>query len=285
MKKKKKKNLTQIIGLSGLGILIAGLVLSVVLQNVSLPVDNAEFIFAGTEEDADCSIFLSNGSCVVIDAGESTDADHIVRLLKKNGVSEIDYLIITHPDKDHIGSVTALLEKFSLKSIVTPYYGQFNAAYSEILKKAEALNVRHETVTDVVTLKAGDLKMTVYPPHESFYEIDNEYSLVVSVNHGDVNLLMTGDIEKQRIAEMENVKLPKISLMKVPYHGRSSNASADYIRRVSPKFAIVNAASPESKIEKALNKLGIQYYCTVGRDVYFTSDGKNLSFSEVKELN
>ena len=66
----------------------------------------AKFLFAGTKEDADCSSLLSGDTCVVIDTGEEEDAPHILELLKDNKVEKINCLILTHPDKDHIGGAS-----------------------------------------------------------------------------------------------------------------------------------------------------------------------------------
>ena len=265
--------LTQLIGIAGLSVLVLGFIISILINRLPSRVDSARFIFAGTVNDADCSILLSDGHCVIIDTGEETDSEHIVSLLKENGVETIDYIILTHPDKDHIGGAGKILDSFQVLSVITPYYGQYSSVYTSLTKKIDELDIERIVLTDTKQYKCGDLKLTVYPPEESFYDDDNEYSLVTLVNHGKVNLLFAGDICKTRISEIEDIVFPEISILKVPYHGRSSNASADFIRRISPQYAIINAANAESKIEKTLNKLGCESFCTVGSDWSFTSDG------------
>ena len=269
--------LSQIIGIIGLTALILGFLVSLIWSSIPKNVDEADFIFAGTVNDADCTILVSKGHCVIVDSGEAEDGSHIVELLQKYGVETVDCLILTHPDKDHIGGADAILDNFPVSQVICPHYGQYNSIYTALNKRIDTEGITRTVITDATQIKCGDLKLTIFPPQETFYDDDNDYSLVTLVNHGSVNLLLTADICKVRIGELESSPFPNIQLLKVPYHGRSSNASADFIRRISPDIAVVTAAKAESKIEKTLNKLGCDIYCTVGADRVFRSDGKVIS--------
>ena len=99
------------------------------------------------------------------------------------------------------------------------------------------------------------------------------------VEHGNVNMFFPGDAEKIRLKELSAISLPDIDLLKVPYHGRSSSASSDFVQRINAPIAIVNAESAESKIQKALEKTGAAVYYTVGSDHCFTSDGETLTYT------
>lgn len=279
MKKRISKiGLTRWIGIIGLSVLVLALVASLLIQNIQAPVADAELLFIGTTEDADCTVLLSQDCCLMVDTGVSADAPHITEVLKEHGVETIDCLILTHPDQDHIGGASALLKSFSITQVITPYYGQYNSLYNSLLKEIDALEgTERLTLTAVKNLRLGDLRITLYPPEKNFYDGDNDYSIVTLVNHGGVNILLAGDIEKQRITELADVDFPEIQLLKVPYHGRSSNASADFIRRIAPKLAVVNAAEPESKIRKVLSKMDAEIFCTVGQDAFFLSDGETVS--------
>ena len=52
---------------------------------------------------ADSMIIRTPQSTVIIDCGEKGDGKEIVSLLEDEGVTTVDYLIITHYDKDHVG--------------------------------------------------------------------------------------------------------------------------------------------------------------------------------------
>ena len=60
-------------------------------------------------KDADCIVITTENSNIVIDTGESDDKDVILNYLKQNKISNIDYLILTHVDKDHIGGAPKII--------------------------------------------------------------------------------------------------------------------------------------------------------------------------------
>ncbi len=271
-----KLGLPRAVGIAGLALLVIVFFVSMFFQNRKLELHNADIIFAGTENDADCCILISDGSCLVIDTGEEADGPHIVKLLKDKGVETINCLILSHPDNDHIGGASLLADNFDIEMVIMPYYGKYRISYTSLLKKFTETGAEQIFPAKESALSVGELSLTVYPPENSYYDQDNDYSLAVLVEHGKVNMFFPGDAEKTRLKELSTVSLPEIDLLKVPYHGRSSSASSDFVQRIAAPIAIVNAASAESKIQKALEKTGAAVYYTVGSDHFFTSDGETL---------
>ncbi len=274
-----KLGLPRAVGIAGLALLVIVFFVSMIFQNRKLELHNADIIFAGTENDADCCIMISDGSCLVIDTGEEADGPHIVKLLKDKGVETINCLILSHPDNDHIGGASLLADNFDIEMVIMPYYGKYRISYTSLLKKFTETGAEQIFPAKESALSVGELSLTVYPPENSYYDQDNDYSLAVLVEHGKVNMFFPGDAEKTRLKELSTVSLPEIDLLKVPYHGRSSSASSDFVQRIAAPIAIVNAASAESKIQKALEKTGAAVYYTVGCDHRFTSDGETLTYT------
>ena len=80
------------------------------------------YIYSG---QADCTaIRLPNDKVMVIDAGEETDGKMVTTYLNNaffdSGENTIDYFIITHTDKDHIGGAKVLLENYDVKTVYRP---------------------------------------------------------------------------------------------------------------------------------------------------------------------
>lgn len=271
-----KFGLPRLVGIAGLALLIILFLVSLLFQNRKLTIGNADIIFVGTENDADCCIMISDGSCLVIDTGEETDGPHIAEILKEKGIETINCLILSHPDNDHIGGASLLSDEFEIEMVIMPYYGKYRIGYTSLLKKFTEIGAEQIFPAKESSLSVGDLRITVYPPENTYYDQDNDYSLAVLVEHGYVNMFFPGDAEKVRLKELSSVSLPDITLLKVPHHGRSSSASSDFIQRIAAPIAIVNAASAEAKIQKALEKTGATVYYTVGSDHFFTSDGETL---------
>lgn len=263
----------RILGVCVLCVLLAGGLLLFGEKEVT---QTARVLFAGTQEDADCAILLSLDTCVVIDTGEEQDAEHILELLEKEGVEQIDCLILTHPAQEHIGGAHTLIESMSVQMIVVPYYGEQKDNYDMLLADAKELGISILTPARSRELNYGELSFRIWPPQETYYEKDNDYSLAVLVRHGDVEMFFAGDAQKKRMEEISTYNLPQVDLYKVSCHGRNLTAGAQFIEEICPQYAIVTSVAPEREIEQPLLSVGAQIVCTGKKDALFVSDGKTI---------
>ncbi len=271
-----KKSLTvilRILGVCGLAVLLgAGWYC---LEAVE-PTGEAKAVFAGTAEDADCTILLSSGSCVLIDTGEAADASHIRELLREYGAERIDCMILTHPDKDHIGGASALLEEFTVAQMIVPYFSGEKEAYELLLAQAGQLRVPVQTLSRDRQYRFGEWDIRVFPPEKFYYEKTNEYSLAVLAEHGESRMFLAGDAQKERMQELLGLKLSDMDVYKAAHHGRDSKECIEMIEKLKPEYGIVTAKKPEKKTREAFEAAGSKIICTVPEDVIFISDGRTI---------
>ena len=65
------------------------------------------------------SIFINNNDyTMLIDAGNNSDGENIVKFLKDKNISDIDVVLGTHPHEDHIGSLDKVIDSFDIKNII-----------------------------------------------------------------------------------------------------------------------------------------------------------------------
>lgn len=247
--------------------------------------DEARFLFAGTQRDADCAILLSRDQCVLIDTGEAADAEHILNLLEEEKVGQIDCMILTHPDQDHVGGAAAILEALPVKQIITPYFPGKKTAYQTAMDRAEELRIPVFTLSRDRQFVFGELKLRIFPPEKFYYDNSNNYSLAVLAEHGEVSLFFTGDAERARLTELLEIKLPKkIDLYKAAHHGRSSQKGAELIAALTPKAAVITAEKAEPQIASAFAQEGTELYSALGQDVIFHSDGSSLAWIQSRPI-
>lgn len=237
--------------------------------------ESVEVIFVKTSDDADC-ILLKNGSrAAMIDTGEAVDAPHILKTLEDRGIDSLEYLILTHQDKDHIGGAPAILEKIAVKRVVEPYYEENDnmRAINEYLEEAEIpiLYPPHNTKVEV-----GAMTLTIYPPMEGHYGKENNYSLAVLVTHGKNHMLFTGDALRKRTEELLMTDWPDINLLKVPHHGRSNSATEKLFDEIRPDIAVVTAADCDEAVSESAERVGAELYFTLRDEYVFRSDGVSL---------
>lgn len=237
-------------------------------------IEGMDIVFAGTEEEADCTLLMNRGYTVMIDTGEAQDFDNIQRLLRAYRISRIDCLILTHPDKDHIGSALSILKNYEVGLVVEPYYDQPNERYEEINDYIEAEALKCLVLSRERSLVYGDMNLRIYPPQEFSYDKDNSYSLVTSVQHGNNRLFFAGDAMRKRTEEIMSLPVENVNLYKMSYHGRYYKGGIELLEKLNPDIVVITSRESDDKYEQFLERRKVYY--TVRNDVCFYSDGRSI---------
>lgn len=238
------------------------------------PILNVAFV--GTEDNADCIVLWQSDFAMMIDTGEAGDAPNILNFLEEQGIRKLDYLILTHPDKDHIGSAAEIARVLNVHTVIEPYHQKANNELEILNTRLAQEKVKTVMPSRVLHYSFDDTQILIYPPLERHYADDNNYSLGVLVRHGDVNLFFPGDAEEKRLTEMLELDLPRTNLLKLSHHGRYHAASAEMLLRVSPQYGIVTSHEASDRLSAICDELGIELMFTVEKTFWFTSDGENL---------
>ena len=89
----------------------------------------------------DCTLFLSGGEAVLIDAGTADMGQRIVSYLASQGVTELRAVIATHPHADHIGSMSTVLASFDVDGFYTTDAVYTTWTYENMLRMVEAQGI------------------------------------------------------------------------------------------------------------------------------------------------
>lgn len=272
----------------------AFLFLSAVITTVSLFSCSAKKLIENAGElkvtffdvgKADAILLQSETSNIVIDCGEKGDGKKISKLLDESDSDTIDYLIITHFDKDHVGGAAKLIRGYDVKNVITPDYEGTVDEYTNYTEALAEKGIAPKKITEDISFTLDGIDYTVYAPKKNFYGTDNEndFSLVTKAVHRKNTLLFTGDAMEQRLDEIMDIGT--CTLLKAPYHGRNLNNISDFLSAVKPKCAIVSTSKGEysGKIRDALSKSGANVYATCfNGDITATSNGSSIEISTEK---
>lgn len=228
---------------------------------------------------ADCIVLAEESYTVLIDCGESDDGTEIIKHLQEMGTDEIDCLIITHFDRDHIGGAADVIDAFSVKRLLEPDYEPESPDSEEYLAYRDAISrnqIQAESLNDDLQLNIGGMRMQIYTANAVYDKnIDNNNSLVVDLTHEGNRFLFTGDIEKQRIQDMlEQKQINSCDFLKVPHHGRYNSALDDLFEAASPTYAAITCSvknPPEQETLDALEAVGCIVYSTKDSEVHVRS--------------
>jgi competence protein ComEC len=213
------------------------------------------------------------GQSVLIDTGwpgfNGRDTDRIAAAAKEAGVTQIDYLLITHFHSDHVGGVPALAAKLPIKNFVD--HGEtveHNPASQKLFDdyRTELAKGNHIVVKpgDKVPVKGLDWtivsaggKLLEKPlkgagkPNPDCADFKRR-----PVNNNDENGQSTGsylDFGGFKLVDLGDLlwnleeglmcpvtKIPQVDVYVVSHHGMNMSGSAALVHGLHPKVAIMN---------------------------------------------
>lgn len=241
----------------------------------------AEFIDVGQGD----SILLRDGAGfdVLIDGGPADAGAAVLAALRTQGVAEIDVLVATHPDSDHIGGLIAVLNAVDIpvRKVLASGYPGTTATWANFVTAVANEGVSLETVQFPAVLTWG--QMTAYilnPPAGLVSPATNDASVVIRLDYGQVRLLLPGDIPSSVESAVAARQTPVAAqVLKVAHHGSKYSSSAGFLAAVQPEEAVISVGvnsygHPAAETITRLEAAGARVWRTdLDGDVWVTSDG------------
>lgn len=239
---------------------------------------------------ADCILIqLPDGKTILIDGGNREDSQVIDNYLKSKAVKTIDYLIATHPHEDHIGSLPFIIKNYNIGAIYMPKVTANTKIFEALLTEIKAKGLKINTAAAGLKLiDREDIKLSLLAPNSSKYKEANEYSAVAKLVYKDTSFLFTGDAEAVSEGEMLKANYDlKSDLLKVGHHGGRTSTSLAFLKKVSPKYAVISVGKdndyghPHKETLDRLKQIGAQVYRTdeLG-SIVATSDGNKITIDK-----
>ena len=242
----------------------------------TFPLEQLDIFILQTKKDADCIILQYGDKTIIIDTGEEINGPRLVSFLHERNVDTITCLFLTYPDADHIGSARLLIEEFMIGQIVQPVYPykqeELNALNDLINKKK--IPVMYPVKRRYISFQ--NLRFVIFPPRKKRYKDINNYSLAIQASYGNKRMLFTGDAKDVRLRELMDIEWPNIDLIKIPYHGRAVDSSAEFITKLKADYGVITATQSDSVVRIACANAGTRVFYSGFGDVHFISDGLTL---------
>lgn len=234
---------------------------------------------------ADSILIQQEDHSILIDAGEKEDGGKILEELSERKIDSLDYLIITHYDKDHVGSAAEILQNIPVETVLCPDYEGTREEYFAFLQETQK-NQNSSYVTEITEIDLGEMHLIIYPAEnpkqymETDQEYDNDLSLVCSLSYGEKSFLFAADIEKKRTNQMlEEGILGGYDWIKIPHHGNYRKSLKNLLETIHPKFAVISTSIEEPAEDKMIQLMedqSIEYKITYDSDVVTYCDGSKI---------
>lgn len=218
---------------------------------------------------------------ILIDGGPREAGKRVVHYLQQQGVTEIDLVVATHPDIDHIGGLLDVLDHFPVRRILDSGKHHTTKTYKEYVQKIwhKKIPVQIAKLYDYIKV---DPEVTLQVLNtSSTYKTNNNSSIVLRMTYKDLRFLFMGDLEKEaekRLTQRTNIEA---DIIKIAHHGSNTSSSLSFLQRVNPKIAILTYGRenefghPVPRVIEHLQKINAQIYSTaVYGDLHIITDGE-----------
>ncbi len=228
---------------------------------------------------ADSILISIEDKNVLIDTGESSTVNNILSYLKENKIEKIDYLIITHFDKDHVGGAASIINNLEVVNVYQSNYPKDSNEYNNYVNSLTNKSIEAVTLREDISFEIYGVRFNINAPKEVEYAKNpsNNSSLIVSVFNGDNSFLFMGDAENARIKEYLSIDNKSYDVLKVPYHGHYQKRLRELIGSVKPKYAVITSSDSEKEDSETLDILeNSEVYLTRINPIILKSDGSKI---------
>ncbi|MCX6760897.1 MAG: MBL fold metallo-hydrolase, partial [Candidatus Nealsonbacteria bacterium] len=205
----------------------------------------------------------------------------------------IDLMILTHPEKDHISGLLDVLKRYKIENVL------WTGIIRDSSELREWQRLLGEEGANIIIARSGqriifpdkgkeETKIDIFYPVENSegkeMEDSNETSVVGKLIFGDKSFLFTGDISKSAEKKLlEKETNLKSDVLKIAHHGSKYSSGDDFIGKVLPEIAVIQAGKdnsyghPSEETLAVLEKYGISILRTdINKDIKIICDSQFL---------
>ena len=228
----------------------------------------------------DSTLFQTANGSALVDCSESQYGDDIVAYLKAQGVTELEYFIITHPDEDHMGAAAYILQNIEVKTFVMNGQEKSTQFFTKALDVIEEKGIEAVIAVPGDVFTVGALQLKIFGPQQYLVEDDewNEASLIIHAQYGNRSFLLTGDAEKKGESDLLEYYGDKIKcdVFSAGHHGSKTSNSYELLAAAKPTYVVISCGEG--------NKFGhphqeaLDVFQTIGATVYRTDELGSIVF-------
>lgn len=276
-------------------ILIISLILCVLvnLPGCTFPEDTAQTPLEGMEVhyidvgQGDATLILCEGQSLLIDGGDNTAEETVVEYLMNAGVTELDYVLSTHPHADHCGGLDAVAETFPIGTVYTPCLTYDTVTFADFTQAVTDHGIALTIPETGTTFSLGSAQCTLLGPDTSNLPEDvNDMSLILRVTYGDMAFLFTGDAEHNAETELLDTGWDvSCDVLKVGHHGSYTSTGYRLVYEADPEYAVISCGAGNDyghPHEETLSRLEDAEVTTLRTDemgtIVFFTDGSTLNY-------
>lgn len=156
--------------------------------------------------------------------------------LKSNGIKKLDYLILSHGDKDHMGEAKKIVESIDVNKVIFNV-GSYNYLEKNLIKTLKRKNIKYYKNIENIYIR----NTPIYFLNTGIYNNENDNSNVLYFIVNNYKFLLMGDAGVDKEEDILNeYSIEDIDFLKVGHHGSDTSSSKEFINEMNPNYSIIS---------------------------------------------
>jgi len=199
-------------------------------------------------------IAFPNGVSMVVDCRRSETRPSPLEYLKQKGIRRLDFLVITHPHRDHLSGIEEMCEALKPKYLwhngryfkPDPVYDDW--LYYEKLRNGELSYCEPTKVRAGQTATIGNAKLLVSEPRaphlEGTTDDENNNGIILTVTTDNSKVVITGDTQHEQWDVVDLNPLSNASVFLASHHGRENGFVEEVMEKLDPQHIVISDGEP-----------------------------------------
>jgi competence protein ComEC len=182
---------------------------------------------------------VAEGAVLVDEGPPEADVEGQLRAL---GIRRLAMIVLTHPQRDHVGGAADVLERLEVGSVLDPGIPTQSSDEKGALAAARRRHVRVILARAGQAFRLGGLRIRVLWPDGPGTRGDdpNNHAVVLIASYGRTDALLTADAESDVTGHLH---VPPVEIVKVAHHGSDDPGLADLLAQLHPRVAVISVGA------------------------------------------
>ena len=174
---------------------------------------------------------------VLVDQGPP-EAD-VPQQLRRFGIRDLSLLVLTHPQRDHVGGAANVLSSTRVRVVLDPRLASSVPEERAAIAEAKEHRVPVVTARPGLEYAIGRLRVRVLWPDGPGVasEDPNLRATVCLVSYGETDVLLGADAESPVLLPL---RLPPVEILKVSHHGSDDALLPALLEEIRPRVAVIS---------------------------------------------
>ncbi len=250
-------------------------------------------IFMGPKHLRITSLYVGQGDCsiiempkygvFVVDGGNFGQGHVVENYVKYLGYDEIQGIMVSHSDLDHMGGILELLESSLEVQQVFISEAESSQELQTLKSKCQKNKIPIYALGHGKQFQYGNIVVECLAPTQNHVQMsNNDNSIVCKLKYGKFSVLFTGDQSKE-LAEKLCEEDGTVTLLKVSHHGSRTGTSKELLLKLQPKYAMISCGRnnryghPHQEVVTLLEEAKIEVSRTdIEGAICYETDGKYI---------